>query len=1027
MSKNIRQRTGNGLVTAAGELLLASALIAVWPATVWAATYTVSNLNDSGAGSLRDAISSAADGDTIAFADGLSGTITLASALPSLAAVTLENGESIALVGYDGLSSVGLKVAGSTLSGELPASITATTSTTSAYAYGLNTGTVTIDELSGSISADAYYRYAQGIYTSGDLVVTTLSGDISATADGYAHGMWAYYGASITVGTLSGSVTATVDDAGAYGFRSQGTMTLGTLTETGLISATANTFATAIEVSGDLTVTDLSGTVQAIAKDHDAYGIYGSGVMGTVNIVTLSGAVTAKATNDAATAIGGLNAVTLGTLSASGRVSATAGGDGAYGILASYGDLIVSDLSGTVSVSAGGDTAYGLYSESTTLTLTDLTETGVVSVTAGGSDAYGIYSGDAIKLGSLSGTVDVSAGSSGAYGIYSSGTLDDGSGGAAEISGTVSAEANGLAVAVSAAKGMNLSVTGTLSATDTSGSGEAYAIAAGTVSGGSWSTGGAYDDTVTLGDGASVTGNIDLGGGTNLLTLLGTGTLIGDITNITTLTKSGSGTWSTTGSITTDTLNVSDGTLVVNVTQTATPTVTVTGTATNDGVISFALDGTISTGTFTVLDAGSLAGSGTYTTASAFLSATVDTVNSDVLLTKLSFSDAFAGSDSNTRKLAAAIDANYATADAELSDLISAVEGTSTRAQANAAMDELSALLLGQRVKTNVAIAQFQTLATQFRMAGVRARQTADGSLDPMPQIAAHGDISGLFAGSPGGDPNGLYLNIVGRGGSMDSQGGQSGYDYRSVLFSGGFDRLVSDNLLAGVSVGYASTGIDFDDDGGSETSNDTYTLGVYASLFDQVWYVDGLFSAAYNSDNTDRELRALSATASSESDGYSLSAKVESGYRFDLGGYALTPAASLEYIHLHQDGYTETGAGAANQVVGDYNANFLESGIGARVSRVWRTDYGLLAPEISAMWTHEWLSPDRNVTYSLTGLPGTMLSQTLSRTLDDALSLGASLRYVTDDGVALTGRYQGKFEPYGSSHSLLAEIRYAF
>ncbi|MBL8865320.1 MAG: hypothetical protein JNK93_07125, partial [Planctomycetia bacterium] len=48
------------------------------------ATFTVSNLNDSGAGSLRDAIASAnsaAGADTINFQAGLTGTITLASQL----------------------------------------------------------------------------------------------------------------------------------------------------------------------------------------------------------------------------------------------------------------------------------------------------------------------------------------------------------------------------------------------------------------------------------------------------------------------------------------------------------------------------------------------------------------------------------------------------------------------------------------------------------------------------------------------------------------------------------------------------------------------------------------------------------------------------------------------------------------------------------------------------------------------------------------------------------------------------------
>ena len=50
-------------------------------------TFTVTNLSDSGAGSLRQAITDAnanAGADTILFANGLTGTIALASALPTL-------------------------------------------------------------------------------------------------------------------------------------------------------------------------------------------------------------------------------------------------------------------------------------------------------------------------------------------------------------------------------------------------------------------------------------------------------------------------------------------------------------------------------------------------------------------------------------------------------------------------------------------------------------------------------------------------------------------------------------------------------------------------------------------------------------------------------------------------------------------------------------------------------------------------------------------------------------------------------
>ncbi len=63
-----------------------------------ASVLTVTNLNDSGLGSLRSAIIGASSGDTIQFGVGLSGTILLSSTLPTISTNLTINGGSVVTI-----------------------------------------------------------------------------------------------------------------------------------------------------------------------------------------------------------------------------------------------------------------------------------------------------------------------------------------------------------------------------------------------------------------------------------------------------------------------------------------------------------------------------------------------------------------------------------------------------------------------------------------------------------------------------------------------------------------------------------------------------------------------------------------------------------------------------------------------------------------------------------------------------------------------------------------------------------------
>ena len=757
-------------------------------------------------------------------------------------------------------------------------------------------------------------------------------------------------------------------------------------------------------LSGDLSVTS-SG--DAIATSAHRF-----------NMDTVSGIVSAVSTGGKALGIFGIQGINLDSLS--GVVSVYSKGDVAYGVVGSS-DVSIGEMSGDLSAVSTHDVAFGIWSG---LNLNITTLSGNVLATSSEAGVIGLRS-YSMKIDEISGTIQATAEAGRAVGLlFNVLSAADGSATVIASDGSISARGGSGAAAVQSYEMLNLQVFGTLKAEDTSGAKAAFAILG---------MGTGRPDRVLLGEGAHVTGAISFESGNSFLTMDGSGTLIGDVIGVTTLTKSGTGTWSAKGTVKTNDLAVDSGTLLVNVVQTAHPTIQVAGTVTNNGNIFFVPSAPIARGeTFTVLSSGRLEGSGTYSYSPLF----EETVSGNNLeLTKLSFADAVIGAKPNVGSLAAALDANYNSVDPAMQSIITTLE-QSSKADFDQSMDEMTTLHTGITTSMSVDTAQLVSVVTQTRMSEMRTYQTmladSDQSPDPnepetWPMVASVGDLSGVLSRSPEHRPNSLYLRAMGRTGSMDSYGGYDGYSYDSILFSGGYDRVLGDSFLAGVSAGYAETEADYKDVGDSDSTLESYTLGMYGSWFKDAWYVDGILAGAYNEYDFNRQLSAMGATATSSPTGYSLSAKTEAGHRFDFGSYGLTPTASLEYTRFHQDGYAESGAGAANLIIDDMDSNFLENGIGGKFDRILATDSFQVISEVSLMWMHEWLTQKRDITYSMTGMPGIALSQKTAEGANDSLRLSAALRAVFNSTVSTALRYQGEVEEHGRSHSLMLETQIAF
>lgn len=191
-------------------------------ASARAATQTVTNLNDSGTGSLRTAITAAASGDTVVFQSGLNGTITLASVLPTISKNLTIQGPGASIITVSGanlyrvfnIGSVVVNVSGITIANGSVASgngagissssggtltisnsvITGNTTPNSGGAIAF-TGSLTI---TNSVISGNHATGSAAIFSGGNLTVdnTTFSGNTLTTTTNNYGGAITFFAAS---------------------------------------------------------------------------------------------------------------------------------------------------------------------------------------------------------------------------------------------------------------------------------------------------------------------------------------------------------------------------------------------------------------------------------------------------------------------------------------------------------------------------------------------------------------------------------------------------------------------------------------------------------------------------------------------------------------------------------------------------------------------------------------------------------------------------------------------------------------
>ena len=264
-------------------------------------------------------------------------------------------------------------------------------------------------------------------------------------------------------------------------------------------------------------------------------------------------------------------------------------------------------------------------------------------------------------------------------------------------------------------------------------------------------------------------------------------------------------------------------------------------------------------------------------------------------------------------------------------------------------------------------------------------------------------------------------LNDFGR---VNSDRYASGHSYNSNGADFGLQCLMTKNLLVGGGGSVVVSNL-YGHNSSGESESTTLYANAYVSYLTPNWHIDGGLSYGHAFNDTEHPIAAMTLTANGDYDSNIYSGFIGGGYFFALGDWDLEPFANLDYTHVKDDGYTETGAGAMNATLSANATDSLRPTIGLRVSRSFAFDNGMeLRPRVSVAWVHELL--DKQITTDANILGATFRSRGVDIDRNTAqLGVGGDLKI--NNQFTLFADYTASLNDDWNNHSINVGVRIMF
>jgi uncharacterized protein with beta-barrel porin domain len=290
-------------------------------------------------------------------------------------------------------------------------------------------------------------------------------------------------------------------------------------------------------------------------------------------------------------------------------------------------------------------------------------------------------------------------------------------------------------------------------------------------------------------------------------------------------------------------------------------------------------------------------------------------------------------------------------------------------------------------------------------------------------------DLHKLNLGGGSGDDEGsllskrlgTFINGVGGFGDINGTTQENAADFYNAGVVLGADYRITDHFLAGLAFGYSHIGADYQtniDVAGGSTDADIYNLSLFSTYDIEDFYVDGSFTYGWSNYDVSRRVVVLknnqnssggaNRTATSNPNGDQYSAGLGLGYNFHRAALNMSPVVRVNYFHGQIDSYSEQGADGLNLAVDNQNFESLQSSLGGQISYAFSQSFGVITPQASFSWNHEFMNDSRNITARYSADPNFIPLNAVTNSPDrDFVILGAGVSSVLQGGVQLLFNYQ--------------------